>query len=289
MNILYLVFGNNLEHYQQIYFSIYTALKNKTAEDTIIVIAENPDYFTALKDQIEVIEINQQIIREWEGEHQFFWRVKIKALELVAAKYPSKHIMYLDGDTFIFKKLEVIKQALDQGQNFMHLNEGKLSVLKTKTERTMWRQMKGKKFAGLVIDDATCMWNAGLIAISKEHLGAINLALQLTDEMCAAGVTRRLIEQFSFGVATNHYVPLQAADEWVGHYWGNKPQWNEVISTFLKQCYMKNLSLEQCLEELDLLNLKEYPVAVRNSSTQRKLKRLVDSFYKDKKAVYSKA
>lgn len=289
MNILYLVFGNNLEHYQQIYFSIYTALKNKTKEDTIIVIAENTDYFNALKDQIEIIAIDHQIINEWEGKHQFFWRVKVKALELVATKYPDKHIMYLDGDTFIFKNLEAIKQGLDQGQNFMHLNEGKLCELKTKTERTMWRQMNGKRFAGIVIDTTTCMWNAGLIAISKEHLRAINLALQLTDEMCAAGVTRRLIEQFSFGVATNHYISLKAADEWVGHYWGNKPQWNDVISTFLKECYMKNLNLEQCLEAIDLDTLKKYPIAVRNSSTQRKLKKLVDSFYKDKKAVYSKA
>lgn len=288
MNILYFVFGNNIEHYQQIYFSIYTALKNKAIDDKVIVIAENSSYFNYLKDEIEIIDINQQIVQEWEGPHHFFWRAKVKALELIATKYPDKHIMYLDGDTFIFKNLDAIKQALDQGQNFMHLNEGKLCELKTKTERTMWRQMKHKTFAGISIDEKTCMWNAGLIAISKKHLGAIDLALQLTDEMCAAGVTRRLIEQFSFGVATNHYTSLKAADEWVGHYWGNKPQWNEVITSFIKKCYMQNLTLEQSLEAIDQLPLKDYPVAVRNSSTQRKLKKFIDSFYKDKKAMYSK-
>lgn len=288
MNILYLVFGNNIEHYQQIYFSIYTALKNKSPEDKIIVVAENSQYFNALKDKIEVIDINKQIVQEWEGKYRFFWRVKVKALELVATKYPEKHIMYLDGDTFIFKDLAPLKDALNKGQNFMHLNEGNLCQLKTKTERTMWQQMKNKTFAGITINENTCMWNAGLIAISKDHLKSIDLALELTDEMCAAGVTRRLIEQFSFGVATNHYSPLQPADSWVGHYWGNKPQWNEIITTFIKKCYMENLTLEESLQAIDQLPLHEYPIAVRNSSTQRKLKKLIDSFYKDKKAIFSK-
>ena len=36
------------------------------------------------------------------------------------------------------------------------------------------------------------------------------------------------------------------------------------------------------------MDLSKYPVRVRESSTQRKLKNFIDSFYKDKKEVYVK-
>ena len=66
------------------YFSIYTAFAYKNSEDKIIVIAEDASLFNSFEDKIEVIPINRETITEWEGEHEFFWRVKIKALELIA-------------------------------------------------------------------------------------------------------------------------------------------------------------------------------------------------------------
>lgn len=286
MNIVYLLFGNNLEHYQQVYFSIYTALVHKSEDDKIVVITEQPNLFTHFHDLIETIEINKDIIVEWEGIHKFFWRVKIKALELIATKYPSQHILYMDGDTYIYNNLNLLKEELDKGQNFMHVNEGKLCELSSKTEKTMWKQMNGKTFAGIQMNTETCMWNAGLIAISNQHLASLTLCLKLNDELCAANVTRRLIEQFSFGQATNQYSKLKPADHVVGHYWGNKEQWNEVISQFLKTSFMKNLTVKEICTETQSLPLLDIPINVRRSSTQRKLKRFIDSFYKDKKAVY---
>ena len=286
MNIVYLVFGNNMDHYQQVYFSIYTALAYKNASDRIIVVVENPLLFKSLEDHIEIIPINRDLIKEWEGKHHFFWRVKIKALQLIAQKYPSDSILYLDGDTFFYKNMDVLRNGLKDGQNYMHTEEGKLSSLSSKTERLMWRQMKGKAYHNTIIDENSAMWNAGLIGISDKHFECLELTLEINDAMCADDVTRRLIEQFAFSLGLNKYSALQPADHIVGHYWGNKQQWNKIIDHFLKECFMKNYSIDQIIEHVREMDLTQYAINVKESNTQKKLKMFIDRFFKNKKSVY---
>ena len=286
MNIVYLVFGNNLDHYQQVYFSIYTALVYKNSRDRIIVVAENPSVFKSLEDYIEIIPIDRDLIKEWEGKHQFFWRVKIKALQLIAQKYPLDSLLYLDGDTFFYKNMDYLRNGLRDGQNYMHTEEGKLSSLFSKTERLMWRQMKGKTYHNTLIDENSAMWNAGLIGISNKHFDCLDVTLEINDAMCADDVTRRLIEQFAFSLGLNQYSPLQPADHIVGHYWGNKKQWNKIIDDFLKECFMKNYSIEQITELVREMDLTQNAIIVKESNTQKKLKMFIDQFFKNKKPVY---
>ncbi len=288
MNIVYLVFGDNTDHYQQVYFSIYTAMIHKNSDHRIIVVAENASLFHSLRDHIEVISIDRETIKQWEGVHEFFWRVKIKALQLVAERYPAQSILYLDGDTFFFNSTDVLWQRMEDGQNFMHVEEGKLASLTSKTERKMWAQMKGKTYADIKIDQNSSMWNAGVIGIAKDHLDCLHLTLNINDAMCADGVTRRLIEQFAFSLGLHAYAPLQPADDIVGHYWGNKNFWNSFISSFLKECFMKDYSLAQILEKVKQHNLTEHPIRVRESSTRRKLHSLINQLFKNNKPVYIK-
>lgn len=288
MNIVYLVFGENMDHYQQVYFSMYTAMARKSSDDRIIAIAENPDLFNSFGNRIEVIPIDRGIIKDWEGEHKFFWRVKIKALQHIAEKYPNESILYLDGDTFFYENPDDLRKSLENGQNFMHIEEGKLARLKSKTERTMWQQMHGKTYVKVKIDENTAMWNAGLIGISKQHFDCLKLTLAINDTMCADGVTRRLIEQFAFSLGLNEYSKLKPADHIVGHYWGNKNQWNSVINGFLKEAFMKDFSFEQIIQKVQEMNLTKLPIRVRESSTQRKLTKLIDSFYNDLRPVFIK-
>jgi len=288
MNIIYLVFGNNMDNYQQVYFSVYTAFAHKNTEDRIIVVAEDPSLFASFQDKIEIIPISRAIIKEWEGKYQFFWRVKIKALQLVAEKYPSDSILYLDGDTFFYNKMDSLRDGMKNGQNYMHIEEGRMSVLASKTEKLMWKQMKGKSYFNTKIDEDSTMWNAGLIGISAKHFGCLELTLGINDAMCADGVTRRLIEQFAFSLGLNEYSPLKPADHVVGHYWGNKPEWNKIIGHFLKEIFMRNYSLDKIIERIREIDFTQIPIKVKESTSQRKLKNLLDQFYKNKKPIYIK-
>ena len=286
MNIVYLVFGNNMDNYQQAYFSIYTASVHKNSEDRIIVVTEDASLFNSLEDKIEIIPITQDVIKEWEGKYEFFWRVKIKALQLIAQKYPLDSILYLDSDTFFYKNPESLRTGLKNGQNYMHIEEGKLSGLSSKTEKLMWKQLNGKIYLNTKIDENSAMWNAGLIGISNKHFNCLDLTLGINDGMCADGVTRRLIEQFAFSVGLNEYSALKPADDIVGHYWGNKIGWNQIISHFLKECLMKNYTFNQIIEKVKEMDLTKNPIRVRESNTQRKLKNLIDNFFKNKKPLY---
>lgn len=288
MNIVYLVFGDNLDNYQQVYFSIYTAFVHKTDDDKIIVVVENASLFQSFGDKIEVIEVTKEQIKEWISIHEYLFRIKIKALQLVAFKYPTEHLLFLDGDTFIGQNLSFLKKGMDEGKNFMHLNEGKLSGLTDKSQKRMWKTLKDKTFCDIKIDVNTCMWNSGVIGISSENLNALDLCLKLNDQMIETGVVRRVIEQFAFSIALSTGNELKSSDHIVGHYWGNKEQWNLIISNFLKECFMKDYSFEQIISKIQEMDLRQYPVWVRRSNTQRRLKNFIDSFYKDLRPEYVK-
>ena len=288
MNIVYLVFGNNLEHYQQIYFSIFTAMARKKENDRIVVIAEDPSLFNFFEESVEIIEINKEIINRWEGQYQFFWRVKIKALQLIAEKYPSESVLYLDGDTFFYQDLDTVREGMNNGQNFMHLEEGKLSSLSSKTEKLMWKQMQGKEYNHIEIDKNSAMWNAGLIGISKHHLDSLQIVLDVNDAMCADDVTRRLIEQFAFSLGLSKNTELKPANHIVGHYWGNKKHWNIIICNFLKESFMKKHGLMQIIENLKEMDLTQNPVWVKESNTERRLEKFLNKFYQNKKTTYIK-
>ena len=84
----------------------------------------------------------------------------------------------------------------------------------------------------------------------------------------------------------NEYSTLQPADQIVGHYWGNKTQWNTIIDHFLKECFMKNYSFVQIVQQVKEIDFTQIPIQIKQSNTQRRLKSLIDQMYKSKKPVY---
>lgn len=288
MNIVYLVFGQNISYYQQVFFSIYTAFLTKNESDRIIVIAENPSFFKQVEHLITVIPLEKEKIKAWEGAYDYFFRIKIKALEHVANAYPDQAILYLDGDTFIYKSLDILKAELDKGFNILHLNEGPLPLLKTKSEKKMWSSLKNRTFGDVRIDTTTCMWNSGVIGISPQHFQTITLALQICDEMCAANIAYFTKEQLAFGVAGSQFTTIKPADHVVGHYWGNKDEWNEVIATWMKKSLMCNYSISEMMEEVKKIPFAQIPYYYKHSNTYKRLSKRLKNYFKPKHALYIK-
>lgn len=130
------------------------------------------------------------------------------------------------------------------------------------------------------------MWNAGLIGVSNQNFDGLQTTLEANDAMCADDVTRRLVEQFAFSIGLSKLAELQPADHIVGHYWGNKKQWNKLIDHFLKECFMKKYSFDQIIGRIIEMDLTQNPIWVKESNTHRKLKNFIDKFYTNKKTVY---
>ncbi|WP_090655850.1 hypothetical protein [Basfia succiniciproducens] len=286
MNIVLLTFGSRLENHYQASFAILSFLKDPAVK-RVIMVTDRPEFYAFFGNKIEFIQINEDTLTQWQGEYQFFWRVKIKALEKVQKRYPAEHLLYIDSDTFLATDLAGIQDKLSQNQLFMHKLECALGDEIDNTTKKMHNSLKDKTFAGIRLDSQSTMWNAGVIALpANKAKEIITLSLQLCDEICATDCTRRLVEQFSFSIALNHYGELNACDHIIGHYWGNKNEWNKLISAFFVNALLKNLSLQDCINEVAEFDWNRLPIHKKQRSTNSKLKALTDKYFPDKNISY---
>ena len=150
MNILYIIFGEKMVYHVQAYLSILTFKKQLKADDHIFVITTHPEFYNNCG--VKTITVTNETIKEWKGEKDFFWRVKIKAIEYMALHYPNDHLMYLDTDTILYGSLNTLKTRLNEGCGMMHLNEGHPSKMKTKTLK-MWKKIEGHTYGGITWRD----------------------------------------------------------------------------------------------------------------------------------------
>lgn len=278
MNILYLVFGEEQRNHTQAYFSICSFLGQMNESDRIYILTDAPKYYQRVAERVNIVEVSKGLLEEWEGVHRFFWRVKIKAIEYICSIHPNEDVMYLDTDTFLYADIHKLKADLKQP--LMHLNEGKLSLLRSKTERMMWKQVGKKSFGGVVIQPNHCMWNAGVVALpALKGMNIVKMALAICDNMLLAKVSRRLIEQFALSVAMAEFGDLKPASESIGHYWANKVEWNEVIQRFLADSFLGSRSLEQDIAIVKQWDFAKTPVQKRVPNTQTRLKKLIEKLF----------
>ena len=289
MNLVYLVFGEELSNHVQANFSILSMCTQKEEIDSINIVTDNPKLYNHLSGVVNVVKIEQNDLREWKGKNDFFWRVKIKAIELIINTYKNQDLLYLDSDTFLYGDLKFINQKLKNGFSFMHLNEGKLSQLNSKTEKNMWRQTYNKTFGPVKINQNHCMWNAGVIGIPGSRSDElIEATLDICDAMLEQNVTRRLIEQFAFSLALSEFSELIPAEDHIGHYWGNKEQWNSFITNVFLCSYFSNQPLEVQIESIKAIDYTKIPINVKIPNTRNRLYNLVTKIFPDRDRKYLK-
>ncbi|AUI65353.1 MULTISPECIES: hypothetical protein [Glaesserella] len=286
MNLLLLTFGERLENHYQAVFSILSFAKDKLI-NRIIVVTDRSEFYSFLNEKVEIINIDKSTLLQWQEPYQFFWKVKIKALELVQSKYPDDHLLYVDSDTFLAKDLTEINDKLDKGHAFMHILENKISFNSSNTFKKMFKSLNGKSFSNITINENSEMWNAGVIALSAQNAKEIiKLALATCDEMCATDCPRRLIEQFAFSISLKHLAQLNSCETIIGHYWGNKEEWNRLIADFFVNAHLKHLSVDQQISILSEYNWNQLPLEKKKRNSAEKLKKLINQIFPIKTIRY---
>ena len=290
MNILYIVFGQNYNNHLQASFSIYSFLACNSDINSINVVTDSPEFYTHLHSQVQIIPVDEQLLNKWKGAYNFFWRIKIVALYEVTRLYPNQPVIYVDTDTFCYSDSGTLKKILVAGNNaLMHEDEGSLSVSRFKTEKSMWKNISGNTYGGIQINDKHKMWNAGVVATpNTKNSEDIALALQICDDMCAAGITPRLIEQFSLSVALEEQYGLKEARNTIAHYWSNKTEWNEGISAFFCRAYFMKLSFEEIKEKFKEFDYQKIAIKRKERKTKLRLINLVEQIFADKNVSFLK-
>lgn len=259
LSILYFTSGNSLVMHSQIHFSILTVASQLDPEDCIVVMTDIPELykFDNLPCKFEVIQIDKAMMQEWrtfihkDKQYDFFWRIKIKAIQSMGDMHPDSHLMYLDGDTCLAGNITNIREILDQGIPLMHRNEGPLSKMHQHSLR-MWNQIKGKEYAGITINDNLHEWNAGVVAIPAGKAKQLaTQALAICDKMISEGVEPKFVEQYSLAITLysfNHN--MKEAKPWIIHYWHNKYFWSKFIARFFCASYSSKRELRTEINEI---------------------------------------
>lgn len=270
-------------------FSIYSFLAGFEKYNSVNIITDNKLYYQHFDDKVNIIEMTEAEFNAWKGEYKFFWRIKIKAIEKICSIYSGEPVLYLDSDTFLRSSVSNIRNNLANGKAFMHENEGALSGKKSKTEKTMWQQIAGKSYGNILMQPTDCMWNAGVVFTPNQHGGKeCELALTICDEMCSAGVTKRLIEQFSLSVALNHFYSLTEAKTIIAHYWSVKAPWNKAIADFFLEAYCAKLTFVAIMEKMQNFDTSILPVYQRTRSINSRLNGMINNIFPPKDVQYLK-
>jgi len=287
MNLLYLTFGNSASIHMQAAFSICSFLSNPSASGSVNVITDNKKYYTHLGSRVNLIDITKEELLDWRGPHDFFWRIKIKAIEKICALYPGEAVMYLDTDTFLYGDAIRLAEQLKKGHALMHENEGALSAKKSKTEKKMWQQIAGKSFGKLSMVATDCMWNAGVVATPNTLGGAeCQLALDICDEMCSSGVTKRLIEQYALSLALSNSYGIHEACSLIAHYWSTKEIWNKRLNDFFIEAYFSQWNIDKLIEQTRAMDTTDLPIYQRIKNTRLRLTDLITRAFPAKNIQY---
>jgi hypothetical protein len=289
MNILYLIFGDEQLYHSQAYFSICSFLCRMEATDRVLIMTDAPDFYVRFNDRVQIIEVNQAQIEAWKGEYNFVFRAKIKAIEYACQLYPNEPTIYLDSDTFLFNDLKLLSKSI--ANPLMHTREGLMSELKSKTIRKLWQTVKGREFAGIQIQAKHAMWNAGVVGIpAGQGLKITDLVLQICDKILAEKVGKWVVEQFSFSIVMSENGNLKPVENYIGHYWSNKEEWNEAIQKFMLNSFLKGNSVQDDIKAISEFNFSKIAIQKRIPNTQIRLEKLVKKWFpsEDKAFITSK-
>jgi hypothetical protein len=257
---LFLAFGSNANNHAMGTFSILSLKKFAPANSRFVIYTDKPDCYKYLSSIAETRLLDEKKLIEWQGKHNFVWRIKLMAM-LDSAYKDAGHLVYMDTDTFAMGNLDTMIEKLESGSCFMHVRESLLCEDKAANKRLMWKQTKDNIFGGMAVNDTTAMWNAGVVGVDQySKIELINKALMSTDQMCEKNVERWLIEQLSLSQALSSTRKLEAADEWIAHYWGNKEDLTKNIHLFLSNLLQRMQSIDQAVALIDVKHWKTFLV-----------------------------
>jgi hypothetical protein len=278
MNILYLVFGEEQESHIQTYFSICSFIGQMSEKDRIYVLTDAPKYYERVANRVNIVEVSKGLLDEWEGSKRFWGRVKIKAIEYICSIHPNEAVLYLDSDTFLYGDLNQLKAEL--AHSMLHQYEGKPSVMKSKSEKLLWKQVGGMSFGGIVIQPEHSIWNTGVVILpAKKGADIVKMALLICDSMLQANITKKLIEKISISVAIAEFGEAKSSNFYIGHYCENKSEWNEIIKRFVIESFLGNRSLDEDIALIQHWDFAKLAIQKRVPLVQIRLKKIIERIF----------
>lgn len=283
MNIIYLAFGENINHHLQVVFSVLSCLRYLRKQDSVTIYTDYPCYYKRLGEKVSISVLDKDLLDKWIAGTNYIYRAKIKAIEKSVKENPDTNLIFLDGDTILHKNGFIeIEEILNSGRGIMYRDEGHPSKMKGPSLR-MWNAMKGKTVDNCTISIYHNVWNSGVIGIPKnKNCSIVTMALKFCDLILKTDAKCFITEQYAFSIAMQHYCGLVEARQWITHYWGNKEQWNQMAMEFFAKSYLTGRDLDGELKDFDSLPIHSTPIHIKKSNTQRRLTNVIKKLFPNK-------
>lgn len=240
MTLVYQAYGIQ-EIVRQTLFSITSLLKylEKQSPLKIVIYTDAPksiESFFKNENRVEIVVIDQKIIKTWRGEIDFVHRVKIEILRDAGSKFPG-NLYYCDGDTYFTKSPSEKFKLVDDKTSLMHICESTLGDEKDPIAKKMNRFVRENKFTVAGQDsglsEKSQMWNAGVIGISQKNKILLEDILDLTDQMHRI-YPKHVNEQLAVSQILKNHTEICASDDVIIHYWNQKEEYQKAIDIFLE-------------------------------------------------------
>lgn len=243
-----LAYGGGAAVYRQASMLLVSLLAYAPPPRELVVVTDNPSHFSWLAGAARVHAVTAAQVSAWQGPQPFSMRVK---LEVARAMAPTDGaLILLDADTLAVADLAQMIAALARRSLFMHTREFELAGSRRRGNRTLWHELRGRRFGGWRFLPNDAMWNSGIIALNAADVTLMGEALQLYDAMGKAGIRYFATEQLVIGVVFGRTGRLREAARWFVHYWGNKAQFDREIARRLGAVSSGGLSPEAAAEHL---------------------------------------
>jgi hypothetical protein len=208
----------------------------------------------------------------------------MKAIEHIVKAFPEHHVLFLDSDTTMESPPSKITDLLEAGKTVMHLNEKVLSQSSDNADKQIMSALNNFEHNGYAFTKETCMFNSGVVGLPADIAPALmQNSIALCDAMCETPANRAFIEQLAIGMVFHQDSDLHTAEDWVIHYWGNKPEWDAYIDNFLVESKLQAMTPEQEVNLLKQTDLTAMPIKSRTQINNQRLKALADKLFSKKR------
>lgn len=247
MKILWhtLAIGPKAAYHLEAQLMILSLLAHRAAGDRVRIGTDQGDLYRWLAPLgLEVEEISPDRIQRWidgrpAGTAPYFFRAKLARCAELAQTEPDFACAWIDTDCVAKGDLSGLNARLAAGCSLMCRAEDPYALGNSKAERAYWGALSTRSFAGVRAQADSRQWNSGVLAVPAGQGAKLNQALAALDEMMAAGVPGRTLEQVAAGLVLEQTGPLEECHEHILHYWANRGQWVE----FQQRLLLKLLAL----------------------------------------------
>lgn len=214
----------------------------------LVLLTDQPDRYRWFGNGITIDRLTADTVREWRGSFDDQFRPSLEALRRLAAD-GAADVVLADTDTMARRDLSPMADRLAAGAVFMHQREYALGAPPRKNDRHLARDIVGHTWQGITPGASAAMWNAGIVASSRRHVGLFDRVLAVYDQM--RPVTRYFaVDQLACSIVLAAYAPIEPAAPYFDHYWANRPWFDAEIARFLSRALLEGLTPAAASDEL---------------------------------------